>query len=71
MAIFLLYPVESCGGDHGISCGEEEVRPSSPKNERSMTMAIFPPSPVESCGGDHGLLEKRRSALPTLRRREG
>ena len=67
MVILFLSPVESCGGDHGISCREEDVCPSSPKNGRSVTMAIFLPCPVESCGGDHGILAKRRSALLVLR----
>ena len=33
---------------------KEEVRASSPKDARSMTMVIFIPSSVQSCGGDHG-----------------
>ena len=39
---------------------EEEVCPSIPKNDRSMTMAIHLPSSVESCGGGlcHHLLEE-------------
>ena len=72
MATFLISSVESCGGDHGIFSGEEEVCPSSPKKKRSMIMVIFFPSSVESCGGGHGLcrhlLEKNRSALVVLRR---
>ena len=66
MVIFLLSSVESCGCEHGISSREEEFCSSSPKNERSMTMAIFLPASVESCGGDHGLLEEREG-LPFLR----
>ena len=46
---------------------EEGVYPSSPREERVITMATFLPSSVESCEGGHGLghhlLEKRRSAL--------
>ena len=49
---------ESCGGHQGRSSTEEEVCLSSPKNERSMTMAIFVLSPVESCECDHRLLEE-------------
>ena len=37
------------------SSREEEVGPSSPEKERSMTMAIFLSSLVESCGGGHGI----------------
>ena len=43
MVIFLHSSVESCGGGHGISSREDEVWPSSPKKERSRTMAIFLP----------------------------
>ena len=38
---FVLSSVESCEGGNGISSREEEVCPSSPQKERSMTMAIF------------------------------
>ena len=31
------------------------VRPSSPKNEQSMTLVIYSPSQVEGCGGCHGI----------------
>ena len=46
------------------SSREEEVCPSSPKNDRSMTIAILLLPSVESCGGGlcHHLLEQRRSA---------
>ena len=54
-----------------LSSRKEGVCPSSPKNDRSMTMAIRLFSSVESCGGGlcHHLLEKRRSALLVLRRK--
>jgi len=73
MIIFFLSSIESCGGGHGISSREEEVCPSSPKNERSMTMVIFIPSLVESCGDDHGISSRERGDLLFLflRRSEG
>jgi len=43
---------------------KEEVCPSSPKNERSMTMVIFTLAPVKSCGGDHGRSSRGRGGLP-------
>ena len=72
MVIFLLSPVESCGGCHGVSSREGEVCPSSPKKEQVMTMAFFLLSSMESCEAGHGLcyhlLDKRRSALLVIRR---
>ena len=49
IVIFFHTSVESCGGDHGISSGEEGVWPAKSKREGSMTMAIFLPSLVKSC----------------------
>ena len=72
MIIFSFSSVESCGFGHGISSGEEEVCPSSPKKERSMTMAIFLPSSVGSCGGGHGISSREEevcSLLPKKKRR--
>ena len=72
MVILFHTSVESCGGDHGISSREEGVGPSSSKRKWSMTMAIFLPSSVEIVKvAMTYLLEKRRSALLLLRRREG
>ena len=60
MTIFPSSSVESCGGGHGYLLERREVCPSSPKNDRSMTMAILLPSSVESCGSGlcHHLLEE-------------
>ena len=71
MAIFFHTSVESCGGDHVMSSGEDGVWPSSPKKEKSMTMAIFLLSSVESCAGGlcHHLVLKKMSALLVLRGR--
>ena len=63
MAILLLPSLESCGGVQGISSRGEEVRSSTPKNERVLTMATFLLSSVESCGGDHGV-SSREGCLP-------
>ena len=46
------------------SSREEDVCPSSPKNERNMTMAIFLLSPVESCGGDYGISSREEEVCP-------
>ena len=40
------------------SSREEGDCPSSPKEERVMTMVIFFHTPVENCGGDHGMSSK-------------
>ena len=64
MVIFLPSSVESCGFGHGISSREEEFCPSSPKNERSMTMAVLLPSSVGSCGGGHGISFRDGGGLP-------
>ena len=66
MVIFFLASVESCEDDYGISSREEEVWPSSPKKERSRTMAIFLPSSVKSCGSDHGISSKEEEVLPSV-----
>ena len=65
MAILLPSSVESCRGDRGITSKEEEVCPSSPKNDKSVTMAILLPSSVESCGGDHGIPSKGEEVCPS------
>jgi len=62
--------IESCGGDNGRSDRDEEVCPSSPKEERHMTMAIFLPASVDSCGGGNGISSKKGGMpLLLLRRR--
>jgi hypothetical protein len=57
-------------GSHGRSSGEEEVGPSSPKNERSMTMVIFLPSSVESCGFGHGISSREEEFCPSSPKNE-
>ena len=50
---------------------KEEVCPSSPKKERSVTMVIFFHASVESCGGDPGISSREeRSGLLVLKGKE-
>ena len=55
MGVFLHSSGESRVCDYGISSREEVVCPSSPEQERVMTMVILNLSSGESCGGDHGI----------------
>jgi hypothetical protein len=59
--------LESCACGHDISSREEEVCPSSPKNERKMTMVIF----VETCGGGHGISSREEEVCPSSPKKEG
>ena len=48
----------------------EEVCPSGPEKERSMTMAIFRSSSVESCGGSHGISSREDEVCPSSPKKE-
>ena len=48
----------------------DEVCPSSPKKERSMTMVICILSSVESCGGDHGKYSRDEGVWPSSLKKE-
>ena len=65
VAMVIPLSLEICGGGLGISSREEEVCPSSPKNERSMTWVIFLLPSVESCGGDHGISSREEEVCPS------
>ena len=50
---------------------EEDVCPSSPKEDEVLTMVVSLLSSVESCGGGHGISSREEEVCPSGPKKEG